>query len=103
VMRSRGLFFSRPWPAMPMVSAIVGTQIFAVLMCGFGWFVTALPWAIIGLVWLYMLAWMFVLDGVNLALFRRVKQGPGRPHWYTRFLKGRHPAQAVAQAGTVAE
>ena len=94
------IFPSRPWPAMPMVSAIVGTQIFAVLMCGFGWFVTAIPWTIIGLVWLYMLAWMFVLDGVKLALIRRVKQGAGRPHWYTGFLKGRHAAHTVAQAGS---
>jgi len=80
----------------------VGTQIFAVLMCGFGWIVTALPWTIIGLVWLYMLAWMFVLDWVKLALISRVKQGAGRPHWYTRFLKGRHAAQTVAEGGSAA-
>jgi H+-transporting ATPase len=102
VMRARGLFFSRPWPAMPLVLAILGTQIFAVLMCGFGWIVTALPWTIIGLVWLYMVAWMFVLDWVKLALISRVKQGAERPHWYTRFLKGRHAAQTVAQAGSAA-
>ena len=87
---------------MPLVLAILGTQIFAVLMCGFGWIVTALPWTIIGLVWVYMLAWMFVLDWVKLALLSRVKQGAGRPHWYTRFLKGRHAAQTVAQAGSAA-
>ncbi len=103
VMRSRGSFFSPPWPAMPMFLAIVGTQIFAVLLCGFGWFVTALPWTVIGLVWLYMLAWMVVLDWVKLALYSRIRSGADRPHWYTRFLKGRHPAQAVAQAGTAAE
>jgi H+-transporting ATPase len=102
-MRARGLFFSRPWPAMPMVSAIVGTQIFAVLMCGFGWFVTALPWTIIVLVWLYMLAWMFVLDWIKLALYSRLHKGADRPAWYTRFLKGRPPAVAVAQAGNVAQ
>lgn len=62
VMRSRETTFSRPWPAMPLLLAIVGTQIFAVLMCDFGWFVTALPWTIIGLVWRYMLVRMAVLD-----------------------------------------
>jgi hypothetical protein len=62
VMRSRETTFSRPCPAMPLLLAIVGTQIFAALMCGFGWFVTALPWTIIGLVWLYMLVRMAVLD-----------------------------------------
>ena len=103
VMRARGLFFSRPWPAKPMVLAIVGTQIFAVLMCGFGWFVTALPLTIIGLVWFYMLAWMFVLDWVKLALYSRLRKGADRPAWYTRFLKGRHAAHTVAQAGNVAQ
>jgi H+-transporting ATPase len=103
VMRSRATLFSPPWPAMPMFAAIVGTQILAVLICGFGWFVTAIPWTIIGLVWLYMLAWMIVLDWVKLALYSRMQIGTGRPHWYTRFLKGRHPAQAVAQTGNVAQ
>ena len=103
VMRSRGSAFSRPWPTKPLVLAIVGTQIFAVLMCGFGWFVTALPWTIIGLIWIYMLVWMAVLDGVKLALYSRMRQGAGRPAWYTRFLKGRHPAIAVAQTGDVAQ
>jgi H+-transporting ATPase len=78
VMRSRGCVFSRPWPAMPLVVAIVGTQIFAVLMCGFGWFVTALPWIIIALVWIYMLIWMLVLDLVKLALYRRLAHGEHR-------------------------
>ena len=72
VMRSRGSFMSRPWPAAPLFLAIVGTQIFAVLMCGFGWFVTALPWIVIALVWGYMLVWMVVLDLVKLAIYQRI-------------------------------
>ena len=72
VMRSRATVFSPPWPAMPMFVAIVGTQILAVLMCGFGWFVAELPWTVIGLVWIYMLIWMVVLDLVKLALYRTI-------------------------------
>jgi H+-transporting ATPase len=102
VMRSRGSIFRPPWPAMPLVLAIVGTQIFAVLMCGFGWFVTAIPWTLIGLVWIYMLVWMIVLDGIKLALYSHMNIGTGRPKWYTRFLRGRHPAHVVAQAGSAA-
>ncbi len=102
VMRSRGSMFSPPYPAAPMFWAIVGTQIFAVLLCGFGWFVTALPWTVIGLIWLYMLAWMIVLDWVKLALYSRILPGAEHPHWYKRFLKGRHPARALAQAHSVA-
>ena len=72
VMRSRGTLFSPPWPARPLFLAIVGTQVFAVLMCGFGWFVTALPWIVILMVWVYMLIWMVVLDLVKLAIYRRI-------------------------------
>ena len=50
-----------------------------------------------------MLAWMLVLDWVKLALYSRVLPGAERPRWYRRFLKGRHPARALAQAGSAAE
>ncbi len=102
VMRSRSSMFSRPWPAKPLVAAIVGTQFFAVLMCGFGWFVTALPWVLIGLVWIYLLVWMVVLDGVKLALYNRIGTNVNQPHWYTQFLKERHAAHVITQGGKIA-
>ncbi len=102
VMRSRASIFTPPWPAKPMFAAILGTQILAVLMCGFGWFVAALPWTIIGLVWVYMLVWTIVLDWVKLALYSRLHVGVARPGWYQRFLKGRHAAHAVAQSAATA-
>jgi H+-transporting ATPase len=73
VMRSRGTIFTRPWPAAPLVYAIVGTQIFAVLICGFGWFVPAISWTVIGLVWLYMIVWTIALDGVKLWIYTKLK------------------------------
>ncbi|CAA6676934.1 MULTISPECIES: plasma-membrane proton-efflux P-type ATPase [unclassified Lentimonas] len=79
VMRSRSTLFTRPWPAKPLFIAIVGTQIIAVLICGFGWFVPAIPWTIIGLVWVYMLVWMLVLDVVKLALYRKINADE-QPH-----------------------
>jgi H+-transporting ATPase len=101
VMRSRETIFSPPWPAAPVFWAIVGTQIFAVLMVGFGWFVPAIPWTIIGLVWLYMLVWMVVLDLVKLALYRRLRHETSRPPWYERFIKRRHAARALAETAKV--
>jgi H+-transporting ATPase len=77
VVRSRSRFFSRPWPARPLFLAVVGTQVFAVLMCGFGWLVTAIPWSLIALVWAYMLAWMFLLDQAKLAAYRRLAHADG--------------------------
>ena len=75
VVRSRGPFFGRPLPASSLFLALVGTQVLAVLVCGFGWFVTAIPWVIIALVWAYLIAWMLVLDGVKLVLYRRLENG----------------------------
>ena len=54
-------------------SPVTATQIFAVLMCAFGWLVPALPWTLIGLVWLYVLAWMVVLDLAKLGLYRLIE------------------------------
>ena len=45
---------------------------------------------------------MIVLDWVKLALYSRMHLGVGRPAWYTRFLKGRHAAHTVTDAGNVA-
>ncbi len=82
VIRSRGAFFARPWPARPLFIAVVGTQVLAVLLCGFGVFVEQISWAIIGMVWIYMLVWLVILDQVKLAMYRRLHRsghsGPPR-------------------------
>ncbi|MCK5697760.1 MAG: plasma-membrane proton-efflux P-type ATPase [Gammaproteobacteria bacterium] len=95
VMRARGSMFRPPWPAKPLLLAIIGTQTFAVLMCGFGWFVAAIPWTIIGLVWIYMLVWMVILDVIKLALYSRLKTGSDHPKWYTHFLQSKSVAHLV--------
>src|SRR5271157_5651054 len=66
VTRTERWFFLPPFPAAPLFSAIVLTQVVAVLMCGFGLLVEPIPWELIGWVWVYNLAWIFVLGGVRL-------------------------------------
>jgi len=70
VARTKKLFFMPPLPGAPLFWAIVGTQIFAAVMCGFGWLVHPLPWQLIGAVWIYCLIWIFVLDFVKLLTSR---------------------------------
>ena len=70
VTRSEGWFFLPPYPALPLLAAILATQALAVLMCGFGWLVPPIPWTTIAWVWAYNLAWLFVLGGVRLATER---------------------------------
>ncbi|NPA35296.1 MAG: plasma-membrane proton-efflux P-type ATPase [Chlorobi bacterium] len=89
VVRTRRPFFSRPWPAKPLFLALIGTQTLAVMMCGFGWFVTPLPWTIIAMVWAYLLVWMFILDQVKLAVYRKLARMNKHktPHVVTGYSK----------------
>jgi H+-transporting ATPase len=66
ITRTQRWFLLPPFPAAALVTAILLTQILAVLMCGFGWLVPPIPWPLIGWVWVYNIAWMFVLGGVRL-------------------------------------
>ena len=68
--RTPRAFWARPYPSWQLLSAVVGTQILGVLMCGFGWLVPALPWNLIGWVWVYNLVWMVVQDGVKWMTYR---------------------------------
>jgi plasma-membrane proton-efflux P-type ATPase len=66
VTRTERWFFLPPYPAAMLFFAIVGTQVLAVLMCGFGWLVPRISWELIGWVWLYNLGWMVVLGAVRI-------------------------------------
>jgi len=66
VVRSRRAMILPPWPSAPLFFAIVGTQIVAVLMCAYGVLVPALPWALIGVVWAYVMGWTILIDIVKL-------------------------------------
>jgi H+-transporting ATPase len=73
VTRTERWFFLPPFPAAPLLVAILLTQVVAVLMCGLGWLVPPIPW-----VWAYNIAWMFVLGGVRLATERFAAYGTAR-------------------------
>ncbi|MEM7224629.1 MAG: plasma-membrane proton-efflux P-type ATPase [Pseudomonadota bacterium] len=77
VTRAKTFFLKPPLPSLPLFGAIVGTQTLAVLMCGFGWLVPALPWPLIGLVWIYVIVWMFLLDAAKLALAALIERRAG--------------------------
>jgi len=77
VTRSRGAFWRAPHPSWQLFGGIVATQIFAVLMTGFGWLVPQLPWRDIGWIWLYNLVWMVVLDLVKLGSNRLMEHRAG--------------------------
>ncbi len=70
VARTRNAFYFPPYPSPILFTAILGTQIFAALIVGFGLFLHPLPWAYIGYLWLYAVVWMFIEDGVKLFIYK---------------------------------
>lgn len=71
--RTKRFFFLPPFPSAPLFLAILGTQLFAALMCGFGWLVPAVPWTLIGLVWIYNITWMFFQDMAKMITYRIIE------------------------------
>jgi len=82
--RTKRLFFMPPFPSLALFCAIVGTQLFAVLMCAFGWLVPALPWGLIGLVWAYNIVWMFIQDFIKVGVYHMIED---RAKHRQRYLK----------------
>lgn len=78
VVRSREPFWKKPHPAAPLLWAVLGTQAVAALIVGLGIIVEAIPWKLVGLVWAYCLAWMFIEDFAKLQVYKRLEQKGGR-------------------------
>ena len=84
VTRTANWFFMRPFPSVQLFWAIIGTQLFAALMCGFGWEVPQLPWILILAVWLYNVGWMFIQDVTKIAAYRLLDYKTGHQ---VKFIK----------------
>lgn len=85
--RARENFFKRPYPSWQLFTAVVGTQIFAAFICAYGWFVPAIEWSVIGLVWGYNIIWMFIQDGVKLITYSLMDN---KASHYKKFLNLMH-------------
>jgi H+-transporting ATPase len=72
LVRTRSPFWSKPYPSPLLLGAILGTQALAVIIVGFGFLVTAIPWSYVGLVWGYCLVWMFIEDCAKLHTYRQL-------------------------------
>jgi H+-transporting ATPase len=65
VTRIERWFFLPPFPAARLFWAIVASQVVAVVLCASDWLFPAISWRLIGWVWAYNVAWMFILGGVR--------------------------------------
>jgi len=75
VVRSRKAFWAPPYPAKVLFGAILGTQVLAAAIVGFGFLVAPVSWSLIGYVWIYCLFWFFIEDRAKLFLYNRLDAG----------------------------
>lgn len=101
VTRSKEPFWRPPLPAAKLFWAIAATQAAAALLCGLGLLVPRLAWTVIGLVWAYNLAWMFVQDAVKIAIYEELgRRARGAAPWLARLKMQLRPDHAMmASAG----
>ncbi|MGR9053973.1 MAG: HAD-IC family P-type ATPase, partial [Gammaproteobacteria bacterium] len=85
VARTQHFFLSRPFPAPLLLTAIVGTQIVAMIICVEGWYVAPISWTAVGLIWAYCLSWVLIEDGLKLLVYRHLDRSM-RSH--RQFLRG---------------
>ncbi|HUY19313.1 MAG TPA: plasma-membrane proton-efflux P-type ATPase [Candidatus Binataceae bacterium] len=83
VARTRRPFFTRPFPSLILLCAILTTQITAAVIVGLGLFVAPIPWLWIGYVWAYCIAWIFIEDIAKLLVYRHLDLSSRR---HQRFL-----------------
>ena len=87
IARTKNAFYTKPYPSPILLGAILGTQVFAALIVGFGIFVAPVAWKYIGLIWAYTIAWMFVEDRVKILLYRHLEFGHGIHQKFLRRIK----------------
>jgi H+-transporting ATPase len=69
VARTVGPFWSVR-PALPLLVAVLGTQLVATLLAVHGWFMAPIGWGWALVVWAYSLVWFLINDRVKLLAYR---------------------------------
>ncbi|MCC6273278.1 MAG: metal-transporting ATPase, partial [Deltaproteobacteria bacterium] len=69
VARTRGPFWSER-PSNLLLGAVIATQLLATFIAVYGLFMTPLGWKWAGLVWGYVLVWLFIEDRAKLFAYR---------------------------------
>ncbi len=83
VTRSEHSLIAKPLPSPILVSALLGTQLVALLAACLGIFMTALPWTWAAFIWGYNLIFMALQDVIKLAAYRLMDF---QTRHHTRFL-----------------
>ncbi len=85
VVRSKNHFWAKPRPAKPLLIAIFGTQILAIIIAKVGFLMAPISWEAIGIVIVYGIVWMFILD-IFKAAFEKAADKKEKHAVYTEGL-----------------
>ncbi len=73
VTRARGHLWEKPYPSKLLFWSAVITKALATLIVVYGIFVTPIGWKLAGLIWVYALAWMLIIDEAKVIILRRME------------------------------
>lgn len=95
VARTRRSFLTRPYPAPILLVAILGTQLLAASIVGFGLLVTPIAWKYVGFVWLYALAFALIEDWAKLQVYRHLALSGTHHRRFLEIIKKPLPMRLV--------
>jgi len=87
VARTKKAFYSSPLPSKTLFLAITSTQIIATIIVANGWFMPALPWHYIGLIWGYAITWMLVADFIKVRVYHHLDLVDKRQQSFLKTVK----------------
>jgi len=87
--RTRKWFFQRPWPSLPLLAALLATEVLAIVLAANGWFVAAISWRAIGWLLVYLVAWLFIIDVVKRVIYGVVENSSALRQRYITMISGR--------------
>jgi len=74
ITRSQGWFWQRPWPAMPLLIATLGTELVGTALAAEGWLIAPIGWTNVLLIWGYVLVWFLVNDALKIIVRHHLRQ-----------------------------
>ena len=72
VARTQKAFYSSPRPSRTLFFAIISTQIIATIIVLNGWFMPALSWEYVVMIWCYAIVWMFISDLIKVRVYHHL-------------------------------
>jgi len=88
VARTQHSFWRSPYPSIPLLASVFGTMAIVTVICGFGLGIMApLSWPLIGFVWAYCFAWIFVEDWSKLSVYHHLNLSGKRHRSFLGWLK----------------